>query len=299
MDRRDDYRLLAAALAGHRLPDVAECETMFDAAATPEATRRHGRAVAALATSLARRLQAAGEAIDPDLARAAALVHDIAKGRRRHAEAGAALLREFGFPELAAPVARHMNLAFDAGRLDETRGRLPRRQARPGRDPRFAGDALRAGARPFRRRPVGAGGRAATARQRPGDLRGHRGAHRVRSRSMTAPRLPSRREEAHGLLRSPSESRRHARASARPVSRRSPRSASPKATSSICARPARSTARSSRRSGAASIPICAGAWRRAPIRARRAPLRRSSAAARTTAASVPIIASRAVACCWR
>jgi putative nucleotidyltransferase with HDIG domain len=120
MDRRDDYRLLAAALASHCVPDVAECETMFDAASTPEATRRHGRAVAALATRFARRLQAAGEAIDPDLARAAALVHDIAKGRRRHAEAGAALLREFGFPEVAAPVARHMNLAFDAGRLDES-----------------------------------------------------------------------------------------------------------------------------------------------------------------------------------
>jgi molybdenum cofactor cytidylyltransferase len=119
MDRRDDYRLLAAALSGHRLPDVAECETMFDAASTPEPTRRHGRAVAALATRLARRLQAAGEPIDPDLARAAALVHDIAKGRRRHAEAGAALLREFGFPELAAPIARHMSLAFDGGHLDE------------------------------------------------------------------------------------------------------------------------------------------------------------------------------------
>jgi putative nucleotidyltransferase with HDIG domain len=119
MDRQDDYRRLAAALAGHSAPDVAECEAMFEAAATPEETRRHGRAVAALATSLARRLQAAGEAIEPDLARSAALVHDIAKGRRRHAQAGAALLREFGFPELAAPVARHMNFSFDAGRLDE------------------------------------------------------------------------------------------------------------------------------------------------------------------------------------
>jgi len=120
MDRGDDYRLLAAAAAGHRIPNAEECETMLDAAATPEATRRHGRAVAALAVSLAQRLQAVGEAIDPDLTRAAALVHDIAKGRRRHAEAGAALLREFGFPEVAAPIARHMSLAFEAGRLDES-----------------------------------------------------------------------------------------------------------------------------------------------------------------------------------
>jgi CTP:molybdopterin cytidylyltransferase MocA len=152
MDHRSDYRLLAAALAGHRLPDAEECETMFDAAATPEATRRHGRAVAALATNFARRLQAAGQAIDPDLARAAAFVHDIAKGSRRHAEAGAALLREFGFAELAAPVARHMNFSFGAGRLDEsavvyladklvqgeTRVTLETRFA-PGLD-RFAGD---------------------------------------------------------------------------------------------------------------------------------------------------------------
>jgi putative nucleotidyltransferase with HDIG domain len=120
MDHPGDYRALAAAFAGHREPDAEECESMLDAAATPIATRRHCRAVAALAMALARRLQAAGEAIDPDLARAAALVHDIAKGRRRHAEAGATLLRAFGFPEVAGPVARHMSFAFDSGRLDET-----------------------------------------------------------------------------------------------------------------------------------------------------------------------------------
>jgi len=119
MDRRGDYRLVSAALSGHRAPDPDECEAMFDAAGTPEATRRHGRAVAILATRFATRLQAAGASIDPNLARAAALVHDIAKGSRRHADAGAAMLRDFGFPELVPPVAQHMSLAF-GGRLDES-----------------------------------------------------------------------------------------------------------------------------------------------------------------------------------
>ena len=119
MDRRSDYRLLAAAMAGRGAPDADECEAMLEAAATPEPTRRHGRAVAALAQRLARRLQATGAPIDPDLTRAAALVHDIAKGRRRHAEAGAAMMRDFGFPSLAGPIAHHMSLAFD-GRLDES-----------------------------------------------------------------------------------------------------------------------------------------------------------------------------------
>jgi len=143
MDRRDDYQALAAAHATRSAPDAEECETMLEAAATPEATRRHCRVVAALAAGLARRLQAAGGAIDPDLTRAAALVHDIAKGRRRHAEAGAALLRAFGFPEVAAPVARHMSLAFDAGRLDETAivylaDKLVRGEARVSLRERFA-----------------------------------------------------------------------------------------------------------------------------------------------------------------
>jgi len=119
MDRRDDHRLLAAALAGHRIPDAEECETMLESAAAPEAARRHGRAVAELAVGLARRLQRAGVPLDADLVEAAARLHDIAKGRPRHAEAGAELLRDFGFPEIAAAVAVHMNARFDDQRVDE------------------------------------------------------------------------------------------------------------------------------------------------------------------------------------
>jgi CTP:molybdopterin cytidylyltransferase MocA len=119
MDRRDDHRLLAAALAGRRAPDPEECEAMLEAAAAPEAARRHGRVVAALAVGLARRLKQAGVPLDADVVDAAARLHDIAKGRPRHAEVGAEWLRDFGFPEIADAVAVHMDARFDGRRVDE------------------------------------------------------------------------------------------------------------------------------------------------------------------------------------
>ena len=120
MDCLADYRQLLALLPHHHVPDAEECEAMLEAAATPEPVRRHCRAVAALATSLARRLNEAGEGLDAHSVRAAALLHDIAKGRPHHAEAGAGLVRGYGFPEVADAVACHMSINFEAGRVDES-----------------------------------------------------------------------------------------------------------------------------------------------------------------------------------
>ena len=119
IDRPEDYRRILQEFARHRLPNDEECDAMLAAAAAPETVRRHCRAVAALATSLSRRLRDAGEPVDPALARAAAWVHDIAKGQPRHAAAGAEMVSAFGFPELAPTVARHMDAPDDAMRLDE------------------------------------------------------------------------------------------------------------------------------------------------------------------------------------
>ncbi|MGO4870204.1 MAG: DVU_1551 family NTP transferase [Roseiarcus sp.] len=119
MDHPEDYRRLREALARQHVPDDWECEAMLDAMAVGEPIRRHCRAVAAFATRLAERLKAAGVPLDVDLVRAAALVHDIAKGKPRHAEAGAALLCECGFPNVANVVACHMAISFDGEHIDE------------------------------------------------------------------------------------------------------------------------------------------------------------------------------------
>ena len=119
MDRPQDYRRLLAALGHRHAPDPDECEAMLETAATPEPVRRHCRMVAALAAHLARRLREAGQPMDVSLVQAAAHMHDIAKGQPDHAEAGAALVREFGFPVAADVAARHQTFAF-VGKIDES-----------------------------------------------------------------------------------------------------------------------------------------------------------------------------------
>lgn len=120
MDYPDEYRRLLAALPHRRHPDEAECEALFDLSGLPDATRRHSRAVMRLAVDLAARLATAGVALDIDLVRAGALLHDIAKGEAAHASAGARRVAAFGFAETAAVVAAHMEVAFAEGdALDE------------------------------------------------------------------------------------------------------------------------------------------------------------------------------------
>lgn len=120
MDCIEEYaRALEALTHYQHVPDDDECEAMFEEADTPAPVRSHCRVVAAMAHGLALALSKAGVVLNPWLARAAGLVHDIAKGRRHHASAGAALVRGFGFPAIADAVASHMTIDFDGSRIDE------------------------------------------------------------------------------------------------------------------------------------------------------------------------------------
>lgn len=115
MDHPADHASLAAAVPHRRVPEPEECEAIFELFAVEPRIRRHGAAVAALAGAHAERLNATGLALDLDLVRAGAVLHDVAKGSPRHAEIGAAMLRDLGFADVAEVVARHMAIDFAAG----------------------------------------------------------------------------------------------------------------------------------------------------------------------------------------
>jgi molybdenum cofactor cytidylyltransferase len=119
MDCVGDYRRALEALERQQAPDDEECEAMLEAAGTPEPVRRHCRKVGEMARCLAVILNKTGAQLNPCLAAAAGLVHDIAKGQPLHDEAGAALMRGFGFPAVADAVASHTTIVFDGSRVDE------------------------------------------------------------------------------------------------------------------------------------------------------------------------------------
>lgn len=111
MDRPEDYTKLANQ-AKADYPDEQECLALFQLAETPIPVQEHCRAVAQLAVRMAEAVnrQHAGHNLDLALVQSAALVHDVAKARPRHAEAGASLLEEHGFAAVAPLVRDHADL---------------------------------------------------------------------------------------------------------------------------------------------------------------------------------------------
>ena len=117
LDHPEDYDL-ALAVAGIGYPLEDECTALFKLQGVSDHILGHCRAVAAVAVALCARLndrldeRPGAVRLDPGLVLGAALTHDIGKGTKRHEAAGAELLCEHGFPDAAAIVAAHFDVAL-------------------------------------------------------------------------------------------------------------------------------------------------------------------------------------------
>lgn len=112
LDSPDDYRRMLDRQTHNGLPSEPECRVLMDEIQNlPDSIAAHSRAVSVVARRLAQSLQAAGVALDIELVRTAALLHDIARTRKKdHAAIGADLLEYHGFSRLAPIVRAHMDL---------------------------------------------------------------------------------------------------------------------------------------------------------------------------------------------
>ncbi len=118
MDTPTDFERLQVLAVRREIPTSAECEAILARERLTEPLIRHARKVAEIAGRMANALAAKGLAIDPELVRAGALLHDVAKGQANHADLGAAALRADGMKAVADIVAAHTTMEF-AGVLDE------------------------------------------------------------------------------------------------------------------------------------------------------------------------------------
>jgi putative nucleotidyltransferase with HDIG domain len=111
---------------GVMVPSVEECFLLLRKYEVPGSVVEHSRVVQRIAGTLCRELNLQGEGLDPSVVEAASLLHDIAKvasfqTRENHSRAGARLLHELGFPEVAEIVRQHVVLdsGADHGRITE------------------------------------------------------------------------------------------------------------------------------------------------------------------------------------
>lgn len=88
----------------------ADAEHLLSVVGAEERVIRHCRAVARVAAALAEGLNERGADLDVELTRAGALLHDMAKGHRRHAIKAEHILMRLGLPQLAEIVGAHMVL---------------------------------------------------------------------------------------------------------------------------------------------------------------------------------------------
>ncbi len=100
------------------VPKTEECFFLLKRFGVPEHVVEHSRRVRGVALYLCHLLNRQGEQLDQAQVEAGSLLHDIAKvrtlgARGNHAQEGARLLWELGFPEVAEIVRQHVVL--DAG----------------------------------------------------------------------------------------------------------------------------------------------------------------------------------------
>lgn len=109
MDTPEDYEK-ACKISRRRIPLPEECEALWELAETPIQTREHCKTVAKAACRMAVALNKARnyiKSLDLNTVHSAALMHDVAKLRRNHESAGAAILAGYGFSGIADIVAAH------------------------------------------------------------------------------------------------------------------------------------------------------------------------------------------------
>ncbi len=116
MDNPGDYEDVQKKLQGIDFPTAAECEVILkDIHAVPDRVTDHSKAVAIVALFIVDEMNRQGFDIDRGLILAAALLHDLAKGKPAHAAESARIVREMGYAGVAELIETHTDIVPGTG----------------------------------------------------------------------------------------------------------------------------------------------------------------------------------------
>lgn len=121
LDTPADYEVLLERFRRYDVPTPRELNALLlhKFRVHPE-TLQHSKVVAGVALRLASALIRHGVRLDMELILAAAMLHDIAKGKPDHAVVGAEMISKMGFSAVADVVAAHTNISVgDRDPVDE------------------------------------------------------------------------------------------------------------------------------------------------------------------------------------
>lgn len=112
MDVEAHYAAVCAAAPLRHALTPSEAEYLLLLRGVPARGMAHARLVGAVARKLAAFCAAAGNAVDPDLAEAGGLLHDMCKGEPEHEKAAGKALRDMGLSRAARLVEEHRDCAL-------------------------------------------------------------------------------------------------------------------------------------------------------------------------------------------
>ncbi|AFQ43195.1 DVU_1551 family NTP transferase [Desulfosporosinus meridiei] len=112
MDTPEDYQQMLNYCGHSQIPSEKECYAILKSSNTSPQVVNHCQQVAQVSSVLGSCLIRCGCPLNQELIKAAALLHDLAKGEANHALAGAKMLVKY--PEVALIVAEHMDICLDS-----------------------------------------------------------------------------------------------------------------------------------------------------------------------------------------
>ena len=109
MDTQEAYANLVKYYDENKYPTEEQCRKILERMGTPSHVVRHCDAVTNTAVRIAEALNENGCHFSVPLIRAAGLLHDALRVRKKHWQAGAEMAFDYGYPEVADIIMDHMN----------------------------------------------------------------------------------------------------------------------------------------------------------------------------------------------